>query len=117
MRPLSQNIYLMVILLITLRSLSQLFFKMGANETQTASLWDTAFHPIVLLGAFGFVLAFPISLNLHKLWPLKKMPIVNVSLVCSIVLAIIFLSEVITLYRAVGISLIVVGSILLGQTE
>ncbi len=117
LKRLGSNVYLMVSAVILLNALSHFFFKVGANATQAASLWATVFHPFVLLGVLGFVLTFPVSLNAHKLWPLKKMPVFNLSLVCSILLAAIFLAEVITLSRAIGIGLIVMGSILLGQNK
>lgn len=106
-----------MLLLIVLASLSQFFFKVGANQTSTAHIWQTLYHPFTLLGVLGFILTFPLSISVHRLWPFKKMPVRNLSLVLSLVLAVLFLGEIITLTRAVGISMIILGAILLGRSQ
>ncbi|MEM7030888.1 MAG: hypothetical protein AAF629_15090 [Chloroflexota bacterium] len=97
-------------------ALGQFFFKLAATQNDSDQLVGLFLNWPVWVGIVIYIGSVPIVIWAYKLWPLSKaFPMVSLSLVWSLLLAVIFFAEVITPLRLVGALLIVVGTLIVGQ--
>jgi drug/metabolite transporter (DMT)-like permease len=100
-------------------ALAQFCFKVGAlytETTQSQTMLTRFFNPAIGLGVAIYIISFPLTLHSYKLCALSKIvPLLSLSMVWSAILAVIFLSEEVTIYRLTGATLIILGSLTIGS--
>ena len=97
-------------------ALGQFCFKLAAEHINLDQPRTLVVNPAIWLGVAIYVSSFPVMLRSYKLWSLSKaFPLVSLSLVWSAMLAVVFLAEVITVYRLTGAILIMFGAAIIGS--
>jgi drug/metabolite transporter (DMT)-like permease len=116
LQKLFNNAPLLITISSVLIALGQFCFKIAARNIDPAQPQSLIFNPAIWLGIAIYIASFPLMLHSYKLWSLSKaFPLVSLSLVWSALLAVVFLSEVITAYRLLGAILIMVGAAIIGS--
>ncbi|MBU0618617.1 hypothetical protein KKD62_00100 [Patescibacteria group bacterium] len=114
--------YLLLFSAIALLSLGQILLKKGVSvsppEPQLVSLLKTLLNPYVFSGYVFYALSSILALFVLKKFPLSiAFPSMSITYIIILIVSAVFFQEKITLFKLIGITLIMSGVVFLFKSE